>query len=66
MRIINREPAFKGNYLCILNKYYITDAGKEGVWETVERTNIYHSGAVVIIAVTKDGELILERKNIRI
>ena len=61
MRIVKKEPTFEGDYLRILKKYYITGAGKEGVWETVERTNIYNSGAVVIIAVTKDGELILER-----
>lgn len=61
MRITGREVAYEGKYIRILKKYYETDNGKTGAWETVERTNVYHRGAVVIVAVTKNGEVILER-----
>ncbi len=61
MKITRRELAFEGKYLRIVNKYFQTNAGKEGVWETVTRTNVYNSGAVVIVALTKERELILER-----
>ena len=39
----------------------IDETGHEVVWETVERTNVYNRGAVVIIAVTKNKEMIFER-----
>jgi len=61
MKITRRELAFEGKYLRIVNKYFKTNAGKEGAWETVTRTNVYNSGAVVIVALTKERELILER-----
>lgn len=61
MRVTKKELAFEGNYLRIVNKYFRTDAGKEGIWETVERTNIHDRGGVVVIPLTKKGEVILER-----
>lgn len=61
MRIIKKELAFEGNYLRIVKKYFQTDAGQEGIWETVERTNVHGRGAVVVIALTKQGRVILER-----
>jgi len=61
MKITSREIAFEGNYLRLVRKYVKTDDAKEHVWETVERTNIYHRGAVVIIALTPQKEVILER-----
>jgi len=61
MRITNREVAFDGKYLQVVRKYFNTDMGEEGVWEAVERKNIYGKGAVVIVALTRKGELILER-----
>jgi 8-oxo-dGTP pyrophosphatase MutT (NUDIX family) len=61
MKITRRELAFEGKYLRIVNKYFRTKAGKEGTWETVTRTNVYNRGAVVIVALTKERELILER-----
>ncbi len=61
MRIIKRELAFEGDHLRLVNKYFQTDTGKEGIWETVERKNIHNRGAVVIIALTKNQEVILER-----
>lgn len=61
MKITRREVVFEGEYLRFVKKYFKTDAGKEGVWEMVERKNIYNKGAVVVIALTKNEEVILER-----
>ena len=61
MNIINREIAFEGEHLKFVRKCFRTDGGEEGVWETIERKNIYNKGAVVIVALTKERELILER-----
>lgn len=61
MRITKKELAFEGNYLRLVRKYFQTDTGKEAIWETVERTNIYDRGAVVVIPLTTKREVILER-----
>ena len=61
MRITKRELAFEGNYLRVVKKYFKIGAGEEGIWETVERTNIHNKGAVVVVVLTKKGEVILER-----
>jgi ADP-ribose pyrophosphatase len=61
MRVTKREVAFEGNYLRLVKKHSVTNDGKEYIWETVERTNIHGGGAVVVIAVTKNQEVILER-----
>ncbi len=61
MRITKRELAFEGDHLRLVNKHFQTDAGKKGIWETVERKNIHNRGAVVVIALTKNQEVILER-----
>jgi ADP-ribose pyrophosphatase len=61
MEITNRDVVFDGKYLQVVKKYFMTDMGEEGVWEAVERKNIYGKGAVVIVALTGKGELILER-----
>jgi ADP-ribose pyrophosphatase len=61
MKIIGKIPVFEGNYLRVVNKYCLNDAGQQLIWETVERKNIYQRGAVVIIAVTLNGEMIFER-----
>jgi len=61
MRVTRKEIAFEGNYLRLIKKHFETDAGKQGVWEAVERTNIYNRGAVVVIALTDKREVILEK-----
>jgi ADP-ribose pyrophosphatase len=61
MKITKKEIVFEGEHLKFVRKYFKTDIEGEGVWETVERKNIYGKGAVVIVALTKEGELILER-----
>jgi 8-oxo-dGTP pyrophosphatase MutT (NUDIX family) len=55
---------FEGKYLNLISRYYSVN-NRETAWEFVARNNVYHSGAVVIVALTSDGELILE-KNWRI
>ena len=61
MKITKSVPVFEGKYIRVINKYLLTDNGRETVWETVERTNVHNGGAVVIIAVTKQGEMLFER-----
>jgi ADP-ribose pyrophosphatase len=61
MQIIKKETVFEGDHLKFVRKHLKTSRGEQGIWETVERKNIYNKGAVVIIALTKEGEVILER-----
>jgi ADP-ribose pyrophosphatase len=61
MEIKKRETFFEGKHLRVVNEYFTTDAGEEGVWETVEWKNIHGRGAVIITALTKANEVILER-----
>ncbi|MDO9530175.1 MAG: NUDIX hydrolase [Syntrophales bacterium] len=61
MKITKRDTVFDGDYLGVVRKHFITDTGQECFWETIERKNIYNGGAVVIVALTKKRELILER-----
>ncbi len=62
MRVINKETAFEGKYLRLVRKTTVTDNNQEVIWETVERTNVHNGGVVVIVALTKNGEFILERQ----
>jgi len=61
MRVIRKEVAFEGKFLRLVKKHFKTDAGEEGIWEAVERTNVYDRGAVVVIPLTKKREVILEK-----
>ena len=61
MQVVKKETIFEGDHLRLVRKHLRTSRGERGIWETVERKNIYNRGAVVIIALTKDRELILER-----
>ena len=60
-KVTKREVVFAGNYLRVIKKYLETGGGEKYVWETAERTNIGGRGAVVVVALTKSGEVILER-----
>lgn len=60
MKIIKEKILGQGKHLRLWEQYFKTD-GEEVVWETVERKNIYGKGAVVVIASTKERELILEK-----
>ena len=59
MRVVKREEVFTGKYIRVVNDYFESDKGS-GVWETVERLNV-SQGAVVICAISKQNEIILER-----
>ena len=59
MKIVKREVVYSGKYLRMVNDYFQSDKGT-GVWETVERLNV-NNGAVVIVAITRDNKIILER-----
>ena len=61
MKITKKETVFEGEHLRFVRKHFKTGKGEEGIWETIERKNIYNKGAVVIVALTKERELILEK-----
>ena len=61
MEIINREVAYEGEYLRLLRKTAITHDKHQIIWETVERTNVYGRGAVIIAAMDQKDNFILER-----
>jgi len=58
MEITRREILYEGKYLRMVKRHFKTDTG-ESDWETVERKNIHGKGAVVVIALTKEKEMIL-------
>ncbi len=62
MRIVNRETAFEGEYLRLVRKTTVSKDDNIIVWETIERKNLYHGGAVVVVGLTNKGELILEKQ----
>ncbi len=61
MRVTGRKTVFEGRFFRIVEKVIDSGKGESRAWETVERTNVHGSGAVVIIALTRDGELIFEK-----
>ena len=61
MKVTGKRTIAEGKFLRIVEKDVTRGDGKDGKWETVERTNIYGSGAVVIIALTKNRELLFEK-----
>ncbi|MBN1375268.1 MAG: NUDIX hydrolase [Dehalococcoidia bacterium] len=61
MKVIDKKTVFEGRFLRIVDKFLVSGNGQESVWETVERTNVNGRGAVVIIALTPEGELIFEK-----
>ncbi len=61
MKIVKKELMYEGNYLNIVDTYFQDKGGRNYVWETVQRKNTYKKGAVVIVALTEENELILER-----
>jgi len=61
MKVTKRELAFEGDHLRLVNKHFQTDTGKEGIWETVESKKAHNRGSVVVIALTVNQEVILER-----
>jgi ADP-ribose pyrophosphatase len=60
VKVTKKEAVFEGEYLRFVRKHFEAGRG-EGIWETIERKNIYNKGAVVIVALTKEREVVLER-----
>ena len=60
MRIVKTEKVFSGKFLNVFKKIFITKSGQEGIWEYVEYPNP-NKRAVVIFALTKNKEVILEK-----
>jgi ADP-ribose pyrophosphatase len=56
-----KEIVTEGKYINLVRKHFRTRSGKEGTWELVERNNVFHNGAVAVVAITGDREIILER-----
>ncbi|MFH1657449.1 MAG: NUDIX hydrolase [bacterium] len=58
MKITKKEIAFQGEYLKVKRSHFEAKNGTKGVWEHTEKTPIPF---VVVFALTKDKEVILER-----
>ena len=61
MRVTGKRTVFDGRFIRVVEKSIIRDGGGKRLWESVERRNVYGGGAVVIVAVTRDGELLFEK-----
>ena len=61
MKVTGKKTIFEGRYLRIVEKDLIDKDGTNRKWETLERTNVHGNGAVVIIPVTRDGNLLFEK-----
>ncbi len=61
MKVTGKRIIAEGKFLRIVEKDVSGGDGRDGKWEAVERTNVHGSGAVVIIALTKDGDLLFEK-----
>lgn len=60
MKITKRETVYKGKFIKIVAKHFERENGRKGIWETLERI-IPQKKAVVVFALTKDKEVILEK-----
>ncbi|MCD6567998.1 MAG: NUDIX hydrolase [Dehalococcoidia bacterium] len=60
MKITGRETIFEGEHLRFVRKHFQA-RNREGVWETIERKDVYNRGAVIIVPLTAEGEFILEK-----
>ena len=61
MKVTSRNTVYEGRFVRVVEKTLVRADGRRGIWESVERTNIHGSGAVVIIALTRHGELLFEK-----
>lgn len=61
MIVVKKSVVFEGKYLRMVDKVVKTRLSENHIWETVERTNIGGRGAVVVVALTKEKEIIFER-----
>lgn len=60
MKILKTEKIFGGKFLNVFRKIFITQSGKEGVWEYVKHNNSARR-AVIVFALTSNKEVILEK-----
>lgn len=60
MKILKKEVVFEGKFIRVIVKHFENKDGKKGIWEMVER-KIPQKKAVIIFALTKDKEVVLER-----
>jgi len=56
MKILSEKEVYKGKYLKVVKKEFLTKTGKKKFWECVKRKD-----AVIIFPLTKKKEVILER-----
>lgn len=61
MQVIQRRTLFEGRFVRVVEKHVLGPGNMCHSWETVQRTNVHGSGAVVIIACTSQDELLLEK-----
>ncbi len=61
MNVTDRKVIHEGRFVRIVEKRVVNSNGRHGTWEIVERTNIHGNGAVVIVALTEEGELLFEK-----
>ena len=61
MKVTDRKVIHEGRFVRLVEKRVVNSQGRHGTWEIVERTNIHGNGAVVIVALTEDGELLFEK-----
>ncbi|MDD5750584.1 MAG: NUDIX hydrolase [Candidatus Pacebacteria bacterium] len=60
MKITKTEKILSGKFINIFRKFFVTESGKQGLWEYVEYPDP-KKRAVAVFAMTKDKEVILER-----
>jgi ADP-ribose pyrophosphatase len=61
MRVTGKHVVHEGRFLRMVEKSVLKVDGSLMLWETVERKNVHGHGAVVIIAVTRERELLFEK-----
>jgi len=61
MKVAGKRTICEGRFVRIVEKDVVTSDGGTRPWETVERRNIHGNGAVVIVAMTRDGNLLFEK-----
>jgi ADP-ribose pyrophosphatase len=61
VKVTGKRIAFESVHLRLVEKYVANSRGENRVWETIERKNVQGHGAVVIVGLTRDGNLIFEK-----
>lgn len=61
MKLLEKRTVYQGKYLRMVERDFITEKGKKGTWEHLERKTYNSKKIVVIFALTSRKEVILER-----